>query len=259
MTFSPHRVNSDLLNINHIIQTVGIVAGKNILIDTLRDVFREDREYKYVDDVFGFPLVRSQLGLEPESGMDDEENTRIFIGSTFRNDVKFYPAISVKNTSTQYAPISFNQDAFGVMYRKEVLMDGYGNNTIISTPAYHVLVGAWDQTFELKVSAESNVDRDELVDVVNTVLMTEKRMELQEAGLFIKTLRTGGETEEPYGKNYIYSMAVTLETRSEFKAHIPISNLVERIGMCISFGNLDTEEFSDSLKINGVVAYSDLL
>lgn len=255
---SPHNVNSDLFNINHIVQTVGVTAGKNILIDTLRDVFREDREYKFVNDEFGFPKIQSMTNLDPDAGLDDEENTRIFIGSTYRQDVKFYPAITVKSTGTSYVPISFNQDVMGVIYRKELLMDGYGNSVITNTPAYNVLVGAWKQTFEVKITTESEVDREELTDIVQTILISSKRMELQNAGLFIETLRTGGESEEVYGNGYLYSTSITLETRSEFKIHIPISNLIEKIGLCITFGNLDGGTV-DSLRINGILTEADEL
>jgi hypothetical protein len=250
-------VSSDIFSQEHIIQTVGVVASKNLLADLLRDVFRGDREYQYVDDIFGFPKTPSNLGLDPAAGIEDEETTRIMIGSTYRYDVKFYPAITIKNTSTRYVPISFNQDYMGIMYRKELLMDGYGNNTIISTPAYHTLVGAWDQTFEIKVTAESEIDREEITDIVQTVLMGSRRLELQDAGLFIKTLSTSGEQEEPYANNYLYSTSITLDTRSEWKIHIPISNVVERIGFILQIGNTETEEYVDSLEVNFQITQAD--
>jgi len=255
----PHRVTTDIFNINNIVQTVGVVAGKNILIDTLRDVFREDREFHYVDDIFGFPKVRSNLDLDAEAGINDNENTRIFIGSTYRYDIKFHPSLSIKNTSTQYVPISFNQNILGVINRKEVLMDGYGNNTIITTPAYNTLVGAWDQNFEIKVTAESEIDREEITDIVQTMLIGPKRLELQDAGLFIKNLRTSGENEEPYGNNYLYSTTITIETRSEWKVAVPISNLVERIGLCVTFGDIENDRFADSLEINQLITQVDEL
>ena len=259
MTYSLHRVNSDIFSLENIVQTVGVVAGKNILIDTLRDVFRADREYKYVQDVFGFPKTPSNLGLESDAGLDDDETTRIFIGSTYRYDVKFYPALTVKSTGSDYVPISFNQNNSCIMYRKETLMDGYGNTTEISTPAFYTLVGAWDQTFEIKITAESQIDREEITDIVQTVLIGPRRMELQDAGLFIKKIRTGGESEEPYGNNYLYNTVITLETRSEWKVHIPISDVVERIGICATFGNTETEDYLDSLEINGILTQADEL
>jgi hypothetical protein len=254
MSYLVHRVNTDLFGAFNIVQSVGVVAGKSLIIDTLRDVFREDAEFKYVEDVFGFPKVRGQSDLDAVAGLEDDETTRIFIGSTYRQDIKYYPALSVKNTRTSYTPVSFNQDWMGVVYRKELLADGYGNNVTISTPAYNTLVGAWDQTFEVKVTAESELDREELVDIVSTILIGPKRLELQDAGLFIKTLSTGGEQEEPYGNGYLYTSSITLETRSEWKVHIPIANVMERIGLIVTFGNLETGRTADALTINQVVS-----
>jgi hypothetical protein len=257
MSYLLHRVNTDLFSANNIVQTVGVVAGKSLLVDTLRDVFREDSEFKYVEDVFGYPKIRPQIDLDPEAGLEDDETTRIFIGSTFRYDVKYYPAISVKNTRTSYVPVAFNQNWLGVVYRKELLADGYGNNVTISTPAYSTLVGAWDQTFEIKITAESELDREELTDIVTTILIGPKRLELQDAGLFIKTLGTGGEQEEPYGNGYLYTTSITLDTRSEWKVHVPISNVMERIGLIVTFGNLETGRMADALTINQVFSQAD--
>jgi len=39
-----HRVISDIFNLEHVVQQVGMVATKNTLIDTLRDIFRQERE-----------------------------------------------------------------------------------------------------------------------------------------------------------------------------------------------------------------------
>ena len=257
MTYLLQPYNTDLFNVNNIVQATSIVAGKNLLIDTLRDVFREDREFKFVSDVFGFPLVKSEVGLSSDAGLNDDETTRIFIGSVYRFDAKFFPAISIKNTGTRYVPISFNQDYLGIKYRQELLQDGYGRSTVISTPAYHTLVGAWDQTFELKVTSESAVDREELCDIVQTILMSTRRLELQNAGLFIKNLSTSGESEESYGNGYLYSISINLETRTEFKVLIPISNVVERIGFFVTFAFNDKED--DALVVNEVTTQADLL
>jgi len=230
-----HRVISDIFNLEYVVQQTGMVHGKNLLIDTLRDIFAQDREYKYVSDVFGFPKTPYHLGLDPAAGLDDEETTRIFIGSTYRYDIKFNPSIIVKNTGSRYVPISFNQNLLGVINRKEIITDGYGNSSVIYTPACHTLVGAWDQTFEVKVIAENEMDREEIADIVQVTLMGTRRMDLQRAGLFIKDLSTSGESEEKYSNDYLYMVSINLNTRTEWKVHIPISNLVERIGVCLTF------------------------
>lgn len=259
MALISHKVISDIFNLENVVQQTGMLHSKNILIDTLRDIFRRDREYKYVQDVFGFPKTPGHLGLNPAAGLDDDETTRIFIGSTYRYDVKFHPSIIVKNTGSRYVPISFNQDFLGVLYRKELIMDGYGNQTIISTPAAYTQVGAWDQTFEVKVTAESEVDREEIADIVKVTLMGSRRLELQQAGLFIKTLSSSGEQEEPYANDYLYTVSISLETRSEWKIHIPINDVCERIGLCIHFNTLGGNDGADALTINQLITQADEL
>jgi len=251
-----HRVISDIFNLEYVVQQTGMVHGKNLLIDTLRDIFAQDREYKYVSDVFGFPKTPYHLGLDPAAGLDDEETTRIFIGSTYRYDIKFNPSIIVKNTGSRYVPISFNQNLLGVINRKEIITDGYGNSSVIYTPAYHTLVGAWDQTFEVKVIAENEMDREEIADIVQVTLMGTRRMDLQRAGLFIKDLSTSGESEEKYSNDYLYMVSINLNTRTEWKVHIPISNLVERIGVCLTFKTIGGEA-ADALSINEQITMAD--
>lgn len=253
-----HRVLSDIFNLEYVVQQTGIVHGKNLLIDTLRDVFVNDREYKYVADVFGFPKTPSHLGLDPAAGLDDEETTRIFIGSTFRYDVKFNPSIIVKNTGSRYIPISFNQNLLGVINRKEIITDGYGNSSTIYTPAYHTLVGAWDQTFEVKIIAENEMDREEIADIVQVTLMGTRRMDLQRAGLFIKTISTGGEIEEKYSNDYLYMVSVNVDARSEWKVHIPISDIIERIGVCLTFRTIGGP-IADALTVNEQITLADTI
>lgn len=259
MVLVSHRVISDVFGLEGIIQQVGILHSKNLLIDVLRDVFRKDREFKFVSDIFGFPKTPSHLGLDPAAGLDDDETTRIFIGSTYRYDIKFNPSIIIKNTGSRYVPISFNQNYLDVIYRKELIMDGYGNATIISTPAFYTQSGAWDHTFEVKVIAESEGDREELADIVMAVLQMTRRHELQNAGLFIRSVSSGGEVEEPYANDYLYSVSINVDARSEFKMHIPISDFCERLGLCMTFNTIDTDPPADGLTINHLITQADEL
>lgn len=258
MPIVSHRVITDIFNLENVVQQTGIVHGKNILIDTLRDIFAQCREYKYVSDVFGFPKTPTHLDLDPSAGLDDEETTRIFIGSTYRYDIKFNPSIVVKHTGSRYVPISFNQNLLGVINRKEIITDGYGNSSIIYAPAYHTLVGAWDQTFEIKIVAENEMDREEISDIVQVTLMGTRRMDLQRAGLFIKDLSTSGETEEKYSNDYLYMMSINLDTRSEWKVHIPISSVLERIGVCLTFNTIGGTP-ADGLTINEQITLADTI
>lgn len=259
MVLTSHRVVSDIFGLEKVVQQTGMVHSKNILIDLLRNIFAQDRQYKYVSDVFGFPKTPSHLGLDSDAGLDDEETTRIFIGSAYRYDIKFNPSIIVRNTGSRYIPISFNQNLLGVINRVEKIMDGYGNVSTFRTPAFHTLVGAWDQTYEIKIIAENEVDREEIADIVQVTLMGTRRLELQKAGVFIKGMNSTGETEKEYANDYLYMVSINLDIRSEWKIHIPISDTCERIGVCLSFKTLDGESSSDAFSVNEVITTADLL
>jgi hypothetical protein len=260
MAFTSHRVVSDIFNLENVVQQTGIVHAKNILIDTLREVFGQDREFKYVTDVFGFPKTPSHLGLDPDAGLDDEETTRIFIGSTYRYDIKFNPSIIVKNTGTRYIPISFNRDLLSIIYSNERIVDGYGNETIIRSPSHHTLVGAWDQTFEVKVITEDEVDREEIADIIMVSLQGSRLLELQKEGVFIRSMNTGGEIETEYSNDRLYMISINLDIRSEWKIHIPINSVVERIGICLTFDTFDsTDPVADGLTINELITTVDQL
>lgn len=259
MPFGSHNAISDIFSLENIVQQTGIVHGKNLLTDALRDIFSRDRQYKYVSDVFGFPKTPSHLNLDPEAGLDDEETTRIFIGTAYRYDIKFNPSIVVRSTSTRYVPISFNQNRLNTLYRKELIIDGYGNKAVINTPFAYTLVGAWDQTFEIKVIAENEIDREAVADIVTSTLMMTRRIDLERAGLHIKSISTGAETETAYANDYLYMMSINVSARSEFKVSIPISDTIERIGICLTFGTLPDGPIADGLTINEQITQADLL
>ena len=247
---------SDLFNLESVYSDGGIVYSKNIIIDTLRDVFSNDRQYKYIADPFGFPLTPNETGLSPSAGLDDSETTRIFIGSSYRYDIKFNPSIIVRNTGSHYSPVSFNQDYLGVQNRIEILTDSHGNQSQMYAPAYHLRVGAWDpQSIEVKIIAESEIDREEIADIVQVCLMGSRRQDLQNAGLFVKTLSTSGETETSYANDYLYMVSINLECRTEWRIKIPISNICERIGLCLAFSTLDGT-IDDALSVNEQITMS---
>jgi len=120
MTFYGHRVSSDIFGLENVVKQTGMLHSKNLIIDMLREIFAQDRQYRYSQDIFGFPKTPSHLGLDPDAGYDDEETTRIFIGSGYRYDIKFNPSIIVRNTGGNYVPISFNQDWMSTINRKEI-------------------------------------------------------------------------------------------------------------------------------------------
>lgn len=250
MTYTEHNVYSDILGVEKVVQQTGVLFSKSILIDTLRQIFSKDRFFRYREDVFGFPLTPSHLGLEPDAGLNDEETTRIYIGGSYRYDVKFNPSVIVKSTGSRYIPISFNQDLMSVVYTTERLVDDSGTESLIHSPAYHTLVGAWDQTFEIKVITEDPVDREEITDIIMVTLQGTRRLELQREGVAIKSISTSGESEEQYANDWLYSVSINLDVRSEWKVHIPINNVCERIGFCLTFDALESDVPADSLTVN---------
>lgn len=248
---SSHQVYSNFFSRNDIVKHVAVVQGKNLLIDALREMFVNDSLYPYRQDEFGFPLVPDHTDLPIEVGgletdvdgnpienpsanlsVDAQLATKILITSTYRQDVNFYPVITVKQTGGKNHPISFNQNAIQIHYRKEVIRDGYGNQIEIRTPTHYVFGDAWDQTFEIKIVAEDIQDRDQLSDIVTFGLMHLKRDELKAAGLFIKDISMGGEQEEESIKHTsktLYTYTITINTYSEWSREVPIRDIVERI------------------------------
>ena len=80
MTITTHTAISDIFNLENVVQQSGVVYTKNVIIDELRNLFAQDVQFKYVADVFGFPLTPNHLGLDPAAGLDNDiQTTRIFI------------------------------------------------------------------------------------------------------------------------------------------------------------------------------------
>lgn len=246
-----HQVYSNFFSRNDIVKHVALVQGKNLLIDALREIFVNDSLYPYRQDEFGFPLIPDHTGLPIEEGgtqldengnlienpsanlsVDAQLSTKILITSTYRQDVKFYPVITVKQTNIKDHPISFNQNAIQVHHRKEFVRDGYGNQVEIRTPSHFTFGDAWDQSFEVKIIAEDIDDRDHIADIVIFGLKHLKRDELRASGLFIVSITGGGEAEEENAKDvskWLYTYTITVNAYSEWSREVPIRNVIERI------------------------------
>lgn len=52
-----HRVYSDLFELANFVKQTAVGQGKNLLIDSLREHFKQDTIYRYGTDAFGFPLT----------------------------------------------------------------------------------------------------------------------------------------------------------------------------------------------------------
>ena len=199
-----------------------------MLIQSLRDLFRRDSVFTYRDDEYGFPLTPDLTGKP----LDTDESTRILISDIFRYDVKFFPAITIKHNGGSYKPISFNQD-MTIKYRSDIVENIYGAKRKVLTPTHRVYTGSWDMNFDVMIYAESQSELEELVDIVSLALQYNLWNELRANGLFIKSLRIGGESAEPYANDYVYNVTISLNTLSEWRVEIPIENIVEKITFSI--------------------------
>ena len=255
MTFgSGSHVFSDIYQLDNVIQHAGIRVGRNTIIDVLREVFRRDREYHYVNDKFGFPKTPNHLGLPADAGKDDTIATRIYIGGTHREDVSFLPAITVRPTNISSYPISFNQNKGTYRYDFQKIVDGYGNQTIVKVPSVVIYAGAWEQSFEIKIVSRSLEDATDIADIIILSLETTYREDLIQNGLFIKNITSGGQSDENIGEaDPVFNYSITVNTFSEWRREIPISNLVERIQFCFNFDILPTDAPAIDLAIEGTI------
>jgi hypothetical protein len=235
-----HRVYSDLFELADFVRQTAVAQGKNLLIDSLREHFKQDTIYRYSTDAFGFPLTPDLTDLPPD--VEEARTTRIFVGDIFRYDKRYLPSITVRQTSGRYYAVSFNQEGT-TRYRVDLVLDGYGNRSLIKVPTHKVFAGGWDQTFEITVAAESTLDREELSDIVSSYLIGVARQPLQESGLFVKTVSYGGEREEDWANDKIYIQPITVETFSEWRREIPLDSVVETINFCFNFGILGSNKF----------------
>jgi hypothetical protein len=247
---SSHRIYSDLFRLSDFVQQVAVSQGKNLLIDALREHFRQDTFYRYDTDAFGFPKVVDVTDLPPD--IQETRTTRIFIGDIFRYDMRYLPSVTVRHGSTKSYEIGFNQNVLTTKYRTDLVVDGYGNRSYIRVPTHHCVAGGWDQSFEIVIAAQATPDREELSDIVSSYLMGVKRQDLYESGLFIKSVSLGAEKEEDFANDKIYSQSLTVDTFSEWRREIPISSnsIVEAINFCFQYGVLGEDTSNTITKVS---------
>ena len=237
-------VTSDIYALDHVVRHTGIAHGKILLIDVLREIFARDHEYHYVADKFGFPKTPNHLNLPPDAGIQDELTTRILISGFYRYVQSYLPVVSVRQTGSTYKPISFNQNRLTYDYILRRTEDGYGNVDFIRTPNNFTLAGAWEQTYEIKVTSNSQEDTAAIADIVMVSLQGKFRDPLERNGLFIKQISHAGENAESINANDpVWTVSITANTYSEWRREIPIANLLERIRL------LFTVEINDSADI----------
>lgn len=219
-----HRVFSNLYGDNYIIQQVFHTHPKNLLIDGLRKMFKNDNIYTYREDEFGYPLTVDHTDLDPDS----EDLTKILISDLYRYEVKHYPAITVRSNGGSSRPVSINQNGT-IRYRKDLVENDLGARRTVSTPTHRVYAGFWELNFDVGVYAQSHTEMEELTEMVAILLQHTLREELRANGIFIKDISIGGESAEDYGNSHIYSQIISVPILSEWRVEIPLENIVEKV------------------------------
>jgi hypothetical protein len=231
--------SSNLYSLHNIVQNTQVLYPKELLISTMREYFAKDSKYHYVEDEWGFPKTPDHTDLNPRAGLQDDLTTRIYIGQENRFDIKFYPAVLVKNTSCSSYNISMNQEEECLEYAFTYFEDAYGNNTFLKTPVNFVFAGAWDLGFDIDILTEGPQDRTTLFEAISMLFQHIKRKDLTVDGLFIKKISGGGESYELYQNDNIYKQTISLECYGEWRKLVPITNLIEVITACIEIGHYD--------------------
>ena len=131
-----HRVYSNLFQLSDFVAQAAVSQGKNLIIDSLREYFKQDVFYKYATDGWGFPLTPDLTDLPPD--IQEERTTRIFIGDIFRYDKRYWPAIVVRHSSGRTYHVSFNQN-YTTRYRLDLVLDGYGQRSYVRVPTHKVV------------------------------------------------------------------------------------------------------------------------
>ena len=243
----PAFMYSDYFNRTGIIQQIAGLSAKNLIIDTIREIFRGDSFYPYREDVYGYPKVMDHTNLPVDSDLP----TKINISDIFKFEALYIPSVVVRHTGGSYHPISFNQQgipgADGVIqYREEITQDGYGDITTTRIPDKFVYAGAWDLTYEVKIYTESTGDREELIGIISAGLQHIHRYDLQVAGLFIKKLSFGSESEEEHNNDKFYTQSLTLDCYGEWRREVPVGDLIDRVAFFIDVGRIANGRVEDS-------------
>jgi len=262
---------SDLFQLHDIVQSSMIVYPKEIIIATLRDFFSKDSYYHYSKDQWGFPNTTDHTDLPPGADFPTVYNrfgsnqeglsTRLFIGENWRYDGIYYPAILVKNGGSRYVPISINRDKGGLEYETMAFVDGYGNQTLISRPAFFYTAGAWEGSVSIDIMTRSLRSRDDLVELTAMCFTDIVFDTLYDVGLIIKPIQIGAPSESDDRNDKLFRQTLTLDIRTEWRREIPVGNLIDAILFTVNFQNLSQPDspIAANLTINTEVSITDML
>jgi hypothetical protein len=230
---------SDLYGIYNVVQNTLMAYPKDLVVSVLRDEFSKDSYYHFVLDEFGFPKTPDHTDMPLDAGFNDDQTTRIFIGEPWRFDVILYPAILVKITSAKYVPISMSRNKYVVEYDRQLFADGYGNYKEVMTPLYYDVAGVWEGNMQIDIIDRDILSRDNLVSLVMLMLADVKYENFRKAGLVLKPPSLSGLTEgDDRQQEKIYKATISVDYRTEWRRLIPIEKIVDKINVCLEFGQI---------------------
>jgi hypothetical protein len=253
---------TDLYGIYNVVQNTMLRYPKDLIISGLREYFADDSYYHYVRDEWGFPKTPDHTDLEPGAGLYDDATTRLFIGEAYRYDGIYYPALLVRAGSMRYVPISMSRNKGRIDYTNTRFVDGYGNETLFSTPAVFVFDGAWEGQINIDILTRGIRARDDLVELVGIYFAALRPDDFAKAGVAIKpNVSVGSATEGEDRNDKLYKQTVTLDIRTEWKIEVPIANVLDLINICVDFGKVDTTpaQYAPNLTINTSIELIDAI
>lgn len=233
------------------VQNTMIRYPKDLIISSLRDFFNRDSKYHFVKDEWGYPKTIDLTDVPSDAGLYDNLTTRIFIGEKHRYDVIFYPAVLVSAGSFRYVPISLNRNQYYVEHKIVEFTDGY-ERKFVSRPDKFVTAGAWEGSINIEVISRSIQEADDISELIGIYLQEINWNNLSRAGVSIKPdISIGAPTQSEDRNDKIHRIAITINTRGEWRREVPISNVLDVISFCVEFGN------APNLEVNSIVELGD--
>lgn len=259
------------MGLHDFVQASMLVYPKEIIIQTLRDLFSKDDYYHYSKDQWGFPNTTDHTDLPPGADIPTIHNkdganqeflpTRIFIGENYRYDGIFYPAVLVKSGGSKYVPISINREQGSVKYENIVYEDGYGNQTLVRKPVAFVTAGVWEGSIIIDIMSRSLRARDDIAESI-AMCFTDITFEtIEDVGIIIKPISIGAASEGDDRNDKLFRQSLTLDIRTEWRREIPIGNVIEAIFFTATFEDLSKPEspVPANMTVNTEVSLTDML
>lgn len=253
---------SDLYSMYGIVESSMILWPRELVIEQLRDFFSRDSVYRFSTDHFGFPQTPDHTNLPNTAGYNDSLTTRLFISSSNRYDVVYYPALIVRHAGANSVPISINRERACIEWEDMIFEDGNGNSKIIPIASSYIFAGSWEGSLTIEVIARDPRARDDLVQLVSLLFVQIACDDMEKNGVGIKPngVSIGSPTEALDRTDTLFKQMVTLNYRSEWKRLIPIKNIIDTINTVVEFGRSDNNSpVSANLSINTTQTFTELI